>query len=496
MSLSLESKSISERAFQLYFIIILLGCLVLATVLSVYMYVGTFMRFSGDDYCYGKALTEHGFVKAQVIAYSNPMPFHGNRYSLTLFSTFASIFDPAFNGLLPGTAIFLWVAGMIFLISTITKVVKEQFQLLEAALLAGFLVFISLYTAPDLPESIYWRSGMLPYTAPIIGSIFLLALILHYALRKTTPIWVLCLIFLMAILVGGFSEAAAMVQATYLAALLLLALYFKRKGFDWGTRIIWPIMLAFGGTIISMFLLTISPATRLELLRDRSDAAPFGFLTMSAKHAYDFMITSLKGLPLPHTILFAFSFSIAFLNSHRRQNSAPMKSLNFLTIMLAIVALCFVVVFSSMVPSAFARAVYPNPRALILPRFAMLLSVFSMGWISGYQMRFHLQEASKKSALFFLFACLFLIAVWLYPARAIAAAYSYADQYQPWAIQWDQRDQQKREAKQQGQIEIEVIRIDKIIQWVGELSPDSGYWYNRCAAGYYGVNTIKATLPE
>jgi hypothetical protein len=30
---------------------------------------------------------------------------------------------------------------------------------------------------------------------------------------------------------------------------------------------------------------------------------------------------------------------------------------------------------------------------------------------------------------------------------------------------------------------------------IGELDPDPGYWYNQCAAGYYGVDTISANQP-
>ena len=42
--------------------------------------------------------------------------------------------------------------------------------------------------------------------------------------------------------------------------------------------------------------------------------------------------------------------------------------------------------------------------------------------------------------------------------------------------------------------DVEVMHLDKVIKWVGELSGDPGFWYNRCAAEYYGVESISATI--
>jgi hypothetical protein len=42
---------------------------------------------------------------------------------------------------------------------------------------------------------------------------------------------------------------------------------------------------------------------------------------------------------------------------------------------------------------------------------------------------------------------------------------------------------------------LEVMQLDHVIPDVGELNPDPGYWYNQCAAGYYGIDSISANQP-
>jgi hypothetical protein len=83
----------------------------------------------------------------------------------------------------------------------------------------------------------------------------------------------------------------------------------------------------------------------------------------------------------------------------------------------------------------------------------------------------------------------------LYPLRAAKNVISELPRYQKWSQFWDARDREIRDAGESGVQDIEVIQIDHIIPRVGDLSPDPGYWYNLCAAEYYGADSIRASLP-
>jgi len=50
-------------------IIVAIGCAVLAIPLAAYAYMGSFMRYSGDDYCYAAVLVRNGFAKTQWESY-------------------------------------------------------------------------------------------------------------------------------------------------------------------------------------------------------------------------------------------------------------------------------------------------------------------------------------------------------------------------------------------------------------------------------------------
>ncbi len=84
----------SNKLAMAYKVIIILGCVAMVVGLSGYIYIGSFMRYSGDDYCYGAVLTKYGFWGAQTYSYNNPVPFHGNRFSLTFFQALWAYLNP------------------------------------------------------------------------------------------------------------------------------------------------------------------------------------------------------------------------------------------------------------------------------------------------------------------------------------------------------------------------------------------------------------------
>lgn len=86
------------KKVHLYTLSIGLGVLAFSIPLIAYGVNGAFMRYSGDDYCYAAVLSEYGFWEAQRRSYFEVTTYHGNRYSLTLFSHLADLFGPKANG--------------------------------------------------------------------------------------------------------------------------------------------------------------------------------------------------------------------------------------------------------------------------------------------------------------------------------------------------------------------------------------------------------------
>jgi hypothetical protein len=74
-------------------------------------YMGSFMRLSRDDYCYGAVVREYGFLQAQVHSYIDHPPYHGDRYSSTFLSGLViQAGSPAYAGW-TGMTLLGWVAA-------------------------------------------------------------------------------------------------------------------------------------------------------------------------------------------------------------------------------------------------------------------------------------------------------------------------------------------------------------------------------------------------
>jgi hypothetical protein len=125
----------------------------------------------------------------------------------------------------------------------------------------------------------------------------------------------------------------------------------------------------------------------------------------------------------------------------------------------------------------------------------MVLAFSCIGWLTGQGLFSILNEKRKLLNVILAGSLLVTAMVTLYPIRAAKLIYSGVPHFRKWADLWDIRDANIRNAKLNGLLDVEVMHLDKVIKWVGELSPDSDSWYNRCAAAYYGINSISATIP-
>jgi hypothetical protein len=183
---------------------------------------------------------------------------------------------------------------------------------------------------------------------------------------------------------------------------------------------------------------------------------------------------------------------IAWRSQHSEINLISWKNaFIFIAVMtLSWYLLCVV----SMSPSVYAQNAYPGERALLPARFVSVIFFSALGLFLGFKLK--LSERYKFNNPFFFLVVMVIIAVlYFYPLRAVPRITSNVPFYQRWSVLWDERDEQIRQLKESGQMEVEVMNIDHPIKDVGELSPDPAYWYNACASQYYGVYSITADLP-
>lgn len=460
-----------------------------------YFVTSTFMRYSGDDYCYAASLIQFGFWKSQWLSYTQILTYNGNRYALTLFSNLADLLGPRFNGFLPGIMLVLWLLGLAFLLKISFEVfsVRVLSKPVFAFWLAEILAFFTLYQTPDIAQSLYWRSGMLPYFAPVVANVLLLLGVSRSALRSWSLWSAGILAFFFSWLSGGFSETGVMFQAGLWGAIFVI-IWFNRNRAGRMRYIsqIMPLVIAvLVGTIIAAITLAFSPT-----LQDRNLPSPVlsrisKSLSMAGWNTFLFYYLMLRRKTLPMLLNLGLFMFLGL-------SWAPQMDKNWLSIRNVFLAWIIgaAITFLSMLPFAYVQQSYPEPRAVIIMQWIATVIVSLSGWwTGGWLKQVLLSNLKGKTNFLYNLSFLVLLFLCLFPVWESRQIYNDLPRYQKWAAFWDRRDAQLRDLARQNVHEVQVIEIDHIIPNVGDLSPDPGYWYNQCASRYYGVQSISASLP-
>jgi hypothetical protein len=484
--------------------------IIISIPLVIYAYNGLSMRYSGDDFCYAGIFRTHGFFGTQVYSYLHVSGYNGNRYSLNLFSALADLFPPVASGLLPVLAILLLIAGLTWVfISAATLFIslpKARPDRLVLFLTAEILAFFLLNTAPNLGQSLYWRTGMLTYLAPILAGVLLAGLILSLA-RSDRPLWAVSIACLfLSFLAGGFSETGAAVQGAFWGLAFLGAVSLHRRGNPRARRLAWLLGASVAGVLLAISVLYISPINQARMAQMPPRPGLFDTISIALQSTVIFTYISLKYQMLPNILLVIF-FVLLSLFVPKASATAQTFSFRrwFLSGITAGIA-AIILILCGMLPFAYVQHGYPDQRSLIIPRFIMVLGEAFAGWLAGEAISRLFLVIRKSQSIVpprprraaigpALFAVVLLVSASLYPLSAANDQLSQTWHYQKWARFWDARDLAIQQARLEHRSNVKVVKIDHIILDVADLSPDPRNWYNGCAAMYYGVTAISATLP-
>jgi hypothetical protein len=114
-----------------------------------------------------------------------------------------------------------------------------------------------------------------------------------------------------------------------------------------------------------------------------------------------------------------------------------------------------------------------------------------VGWFASRR----LKAPNRVMSLAQVVVPLVILATSMYPLRAYPHLVERESFMKKWAVLWDRRDSEIREAVEKGESQAHVMELDHPIPWVAELGPDPNAGYNVCAQEYYGLPAIVADLP-
>lgn len=480
---------------KIYRLVVIVSICAFGLALASYAYTGFFARYWADDYCYNATLRADGFWLAQLRFYQHT----SDRYSVIPLVGISELFGPTGIRLWPAAAIALALAGLTWLPQGVAAVFGHKIGWCERFLFAEMIVFFTLWQAPNLFQVLYWRTGMLTYFMPLIVLVFLVGLIAHFTGAGRRIGAGMGIVFLLAVLGGGFSETNAALQAgllglAFAAALAAGRLHLAREQAPLLRRALFFTGAGLAGTLLALVLLFLSPSNQLRLVHMPEPANIPTLLRYSFRFGFDFIRDTLSSQPLPVLVSFLAPLGLCLAWGARRRDilARPGRLLGALagtTLMTYLLVVCVCA------PSVYVEVAYPEQRALIAARFVMVVGLSCAGGLVGILALALLRQLRLSIPLIAVAALLLVALTAVYPLRAAGTLLgSDLPYYRARALGWDERDREIRLRIEAGQREISAPALDSI-GGLMELQPEPDVFPNTCVASAYGLSHIIGVIP-
>jgi uncharacterized protein DUF6056 len=418
---------------------------VLALPLAAYAAVGAFSRYTADDFCWAGVLRTEGFVNANAHWYLLYSP----RYAFTFLVNVVELIGPAIVPALPASAIVVWVAILTWTFA------QFNMKRLPALAVAEVCALATLQTAPDLPQSLYWQTGLLTYLLPLLLATFLIG----WVRRGNNTWWAVLVSGAITFFAGGLSETYLIPQNVAITLALLVALVLKSRRAH--------LAAALAGGVLGLLVIVLAPATASRIQGTPADL----WLALSAAIATGWyqLVHVLRYFPL--TVLLSL-FVPAIIGAGPCRVSRQW--------VLIVTGAVLVTLPFCYFPSFYAQNGNPPSRSLIVPGAVFVGYMVFLGFVARDVAARWLPQTRRALAVA---ACALIplgVAVTTLPDVVNAAQY---------ATVFDAEDRQIRASADTGQTDLTVQPLPPNY---GEdfVGPDRQDWFNQCVARYYGVASI------
>jgi hypothetical protein len=452
--------------------------LMAAAALVVYAAVGLYTRYWADDYCIGALVRGHGWLGAQKAMYRQ----WTGKFSNTAAMATALWVGPRAAPVLPVLVVGTWLTALTWTLTGLAHSLGYQVALRNAAAMAVVGVFLAIDRMPNYVQSLYWQSGMLVYTAPLVVLTVLAGVGARWP-RSRHPGLTLVVLLSLAFISGGFSETAAAVEAGALTILLAWLAVFAGPS----VRRQWlpPVVSGFLGAALALGVMAAAPgnAVRLAALPPRASWVVIAAATTwyTLRHLVWWLL-----LP-PFTAIFAVAVSSAIgrMTSARRPNSHLRTAVG---IALGTFGLAWVSVFPAVWgygPAGPEGRTYAVTSFVLTCGLCVTAALFGRSRTAERLVQWWVASPRHQMAIVLLLA--------LSPVASVARPLTLLPQARTYATAWDARDQWIRLQVAAGARRLTVVSLPTIA-WLNDVagSPPLN-WVNRCIADYYGLATIEPT---
>ena len=467
----------------------LTGLIIVTQLLAigVQAYLGTFNRYIADDYCESVQVRDEPVLSAVVNRYMDGSFRSSDRYSNLMFVGISQMLGKYNNQILPASMLIIWLVGLIWSLNQIRKLMELRLSRIFDLLIAISITFFSMWQAPNPFQTFIWRSGMATHFAPLAFlSLFVGFVLCQINTGKKPGVWVYLFVVFCAFIIGGFSEPPATFMIASLVLLILSIRWWDNDAKK--SRTLTFLAYSLIGFLLAFFTMFLSPGNVSHGTASLSNL-PVAFLR-TIQFTYNFMDDTVRTLPFPTLISVLTSFVISFVFSLISGNNLSPYQRNRIWMFFLIVPIIqFLLIASSFAPSAYAQS-YPAERAQILGRLVMTTALLLEGVLLGILFSQAKVLFSLRRPAILLGSLLFFVLAF-YPLRAGWSLFTDVSDYREWAFAWDLREAEIKKAIATGETDLVVMWLPTR-EGVKEIDATTTLWVNRCAADYYGVDSIRS----
>ena len=434
-----------------------------------------------EDFFWSETVKYYGFSEAQKIFYNT---WSGRYFSYILLSLNPLLFKSVTGFKIYLLSFFIIFAYSIFIF--ISAFTKNKLNVNERLLILFSILFLYLYSMPDVSEGLYWLTAVMIYP---LGIILLMFFVVTYKKLTETKILInrnlyLTLSALLIFAVSGTSE----INSALILCLNFLILFYNISKKNKLIRIsIILTVLALASVLISF----LSPGNLLRALEFENAHNPAYSLSM----AYVFLIKNLSSW-IFYSPLILFTFVLTpFLNKlireeKRREENVSVQLLkNILVKSTVILSLTFFIIFFTL----WNTGESPYGRTL---NSALILFIF--GWFYIYYLLLQLLNGKiKKSFLVKFRSYIIVISVLVFSLLLIKKnniRNAYSDLLKGYAFSYNQKFEQRYEEilkDKSGNCEVDSIKNVPKSFFLYDITSDTDHFYNQWYSRYFNKNSIK-----
>lgn len=434
---------------------------------------GFYSRYWADDYCFTGIYRSYGLIKGLSHFYNNI----SNRFAAYIFIAFSEFLGNWMIRVIPSFVIFSLGILIYFVIKKIASLADVQIPSMVLLLSSQSIIFFTLLMAPNIDQSVYWRSGLTHYFLPLVFLLSFLLIFLHdFSGRPFRRISMV--IFLLAFFGGGLSESYAALQTGSIVLTLVFCLLKPRRV---DKEKLFQIILGLLGSFLAMLVMVIAPGNQMRLGMYQQAPNLISIAVLSLKFAVDFIYFSIRGYWIPTIVSIGMGLLMGIHYSRTNQMKENIAG------MVIIIITAFFLVACVIAPTVYGMMAYPEHRVMLLARFIMVSGILIFWFFLGGFFKRILQKSGFVNQL----NAIGLLVLCLYPLWQSSAIFNSIKLSIDRARLWDDRNNQILEEIAEGEIHIQTNALDAFSE-IAELDDDPAFWVNQCAAEFYGVKAITA----